>query len=537
MITDAKSTIGWVGAGVVLLALGATGGYWWAHRAMAPNEPAAAQIEGADSADLARESAEKGRVLYWHDPMVPNVKFDKPGKSPFMNMQLVPVYADESGVEGGVRISSSVVQNLGIRLGRVERATIDRQLRVVGNVAFDDRLLEVLQARVEGYVTKLYVKAPLERVKRGQPLAEILAPQWLEAQQDYLSLLDASAERAQTLRDAARQRLVLLGVPDETIRALETTRNANTTTTVLAPVDGVVTELGVQQGGAFMPGALLFRINGLSTVWVNAQVPEANVSLISTGTAVEARATGWPGTPFKGEVIGLLPDVDPQTRTLTARVALKNPDRKLSPGMYVTVDFAGAPGEPQLVVPSEAIIATGERTVVIVAREDSAFEVVNVAVGAEVGDRTTILSGLTEGQSIVLSGQFLIDSEASLRSTVNRLESARPPPASDDRATSPADEHAGRTSAASDGATSLQHLARGKVTAIAPGEITIAHEPVPSLDWPSMTMGFALPPRRMPQGLKVGDPVSFSFTAKQGGGFQIEDIAVLDAPTEAGKPQ
>jgi Cu(I)/Ag(I) efflux system membrane fusion protein len=310
----------------------------------------------------------------------------------------------------------------------VERKAISSHLRAVGSVAFDERLLELVQARVEGYVTQLYVKAPLERVRRGQPLAEILAPQWLEAEQEYLALLDASAERAQTLRDAARQRLIVLGVPEATIRAVETTRKTNASTTVFAPIDGVVTELGVRQGAAFMSGATLFRINGLSSVWVNAQVPEARVSAVPVGGRVEAHATGWPGTSFAGEVIALLPEVDRQTRTVTARVSLKNKDRKLSPGMYVTLDFTGPEGEPQLVVPSEAVIATGERNVVIAAREGGGFDVANVTLGGEQEGHTIILSGLTEGQSIVLSGQFLIDSEASLRSTVNRLEAAGTPP-------------------------------------------------------------------------------------------------------------
>jgi Cu(I)/Ag(I) efflux system membrane fusion protein len=395
---------------LVLLGVGAAGGYWWAAR-----EPHAAA------------PPEKRKVLYWHDPMVPGQRFDKPGKSPFMDMQLVPVYADEASEGGDVRVNPSVVQNLGIRLGRVERATLDSTLRLVGNVAFDERLLEVVQARADGYVTRLHVKAPLERVRRGQPLADILSPQWLEAEQEYLALLDASADRAQPLREAARQRLVVLGVPDAAIKALETTRKASATTTLVAPLDGIVTELGARQGAAFMAGARLFRINGLSTVWVNARVPEAEIPAAQKGAKVEVRATAWPGSTFKGEVTAILPEVDPQTRTLTARISIENENRRLTPGMYVTLELAAPAGEPQLVVPSEALIRTGTRNVVIVAREDKGFDIVSVTPGAEHEGRTAILSGLTEGQSIVLSGQFLIDSEASLRSVVNRLGAEQAP--------------------------------------------------------------------------------------------------------------
>jgi Cu(I)/Ag(I) efflux system membrane fusion protein len=374
---------------------------------------------GAHVTKAASEKAER-KILYWHDPMSPGTKFDKPGKSPFMDMDLVPVYADEQS-DAAVSIDPAVAQNLGIRLGRVERSAVPIKLDVVGSVAFDERLVEVVQARVQGYVTRLHVKSTLESVRRGQPIAEILAPEWLEAQQDYIALLDAGGDRMKAIRAAARERLSVLGVPEETIRDVEKQRKADASTTIHAPIDGVVTELAVREGAAFMPGASLVRINGLTTVWVNAQVPEAQVSLVSQGLPVQARAAAWPDVTFKGEVISLLPDVDAQTRTLTARVAIANRDKKLAPGMYVSLRFEPSQGEPQLVVPSEAVIRTGARDVVIVAREQGRFDVAEVKVGTERGGATTILSGLEVDQAIVLSGQFLIDSEASLESTLDRL--------------------------------------------------------------------------------------------------------------------
>lgn len=391
-------------AAIVVLTIGAAGGYWIGQR----------QPERTGSAPGER------RVLYWHDPMVPSAKFDKPGKSPFMDMQLVPVYAGEEG-GAAVKVSPSVTQNLGIRLGKVEKTVLQPKLSAVGSVAFDEHLLEVVQSRVEGYVTRLRVKAPLDRVQRGQPLADIVAPAWLEAQEEYLALLDAKSERGQSIRDAARQRLVVLGVPNSTIRDLERDRKTNATTTMLAPIDGVVTELAVREGAAFMPGAALFRINGIRTVWVNAQVPEAQVSMIPMGATVAARATAWPGVTFAGRVVALLPEVDPQTRTLSVRIVVENPQLKLAPGMFVSVEFTGTAAEAQLVVPSEAVIMTGERNVVVVAREGGGFDVAEVTVGTEVDGKTAILSGLEEGQSVVISGQFLIDSEASLKSAVSRL--------------------------------------------------------------------------------------------------------------------
>jgi Cu(I)/Ag(I) efflux system membrane fusion protein len=420
MSAKRSSNVKWFASALALLAAGVVGGDWWAHRMM--SEPAAdSPASRSNAANLPGAAAGNGKPLYWYDPMIPNQHFAKPGKSP-MGMEMVPKYSDAESESGGVRVSSGVIQNLGIRLGKVEKASLKSGLHAVGSVAFDDRLVEVVQARVEGYVTHLNVKAPLERVHRGQPLATILAPQWLEAQQEYLALVDALSQSAEALQDAARQRLVVLGVPDAAIRAVATKHETNATTTLVAPIDGVMTELGVRDGAAFMAGASLFRINGLATVWVNAQIPESRVSMVPLDSTAEAHATAWPGRTFKGRVIALLPQVDPQTRTLTVRVALDNPDFQLSPGMWVALDFTAPATEPQLVVPSEAVIVTGERSVVIVAGEKGSFDVVNVSTGIEQDGRTPIFSGLKEGQSIVLSGQFLIDSEASLTSTVNRLK-------------------------------------------------------------------------------------------------------------------
>lgn len=406
---------------LAVLAGGVAFGYWLA-RDRTPHVMNQGSAE--DAAALAQGER---RVLYWYDPMRPEVKFDKPGKSPFMDMQLVPRYADENGAST-VHIDPAVAQNLGIRVGKVEKAVVTPRLAAVGSIAFDERRLHVVQARVEGYVTRLYVKAPLEQVRRGQPLAEIQAPDWLAAQQEYLALLDADSERARSIRDAARERLVVLGVPDTIIRRIEETRKTDVSTTVFAPADGVVTELSVREGAAFMPGAALFRINGLETVWVNAEIPEAQIGSIPPGSSVAARATAWPGTKFEGRVSELLPDIDPGTRTLSVRIVIKNADQKLAPGMFVALDFQGKEGEPQLLVPSEAVIVTGERSIVIVAHEGGGFDVAEVTPGVEADGKTAILAGLSEGQSIVLSGQFLIDSEASLKSAVTRLETEGSPP-------------------------------------------------------------------------------------------------------------
>src|ERR1700726_2258176 len=204
------SKVNWFAGALALLAVGIVAGDWWAPLMI--SEPAAdSPASRSNAANPPGAAASNGKPLYWYDPMIPNQHFDTPGKSP-MGMDMVPKYSDAGSEGGGVRVSSAVVQNLGIRLGKVEKASLKSGVHAVGSVAFDERLVEVVQARVEGYVTPLNVKAPLERVHRGQPLATILAPQWLEAQQEYLTLVDAQSESARGIRDAARQRLVGLGV-------------------------------------------------------------------------------------------------------------------------------------------------------------------------------------------------------------------------------------------------------------------------------------------------------------------------------------
>ena len=216
----------------------------------------------------------------------------------------------------------------------------------------------------------------------------------------------------------------MLGVPDSAIKRLETTRKVEGATTIYAPIDGVITELAVREGAAITEGAPLFRVNSLRKVWAIAQVPETQVAAVSREAKVSVTAAGWPGQRFDGHVLAVLPDLDAATRTLPVRVEIENRGERLVPGMFVSLEFAAPKVAPQLVVPSEAVIATGTRSVVVVSRGQAGFDVREVETGAESEGKTVILSGLEEGEDIVLSGQFLIDSEASLRSTVSRLSGA-----------------------------------------------------------------------------------------------------------------
>jgi Cu(I)/Ag(I) efflux system membrane fusion protein len=404
--------------------LGASGyGLYWAGKQQGLK---AAPIPAAATQSDDKIDPGNGRkVLYWHDPMVPGQKFDKPGKSPFMDMQLVPVYADEAGDAGSVNISPRVQQNLGIRTAEVTKGALTSALEAVGSVAYNERDVAVVQARSNGFIEKLYARAPLDHVKKGQPLAELYVPDWVAAQEEYLSVKRmGDAAGTEGLLDAARQRMRLAGMTDDQIHAVASTGKVQSRVTIVSPVTGVIAELSAREGMTIAAGAPLFRINGLSTVWVNAEVPENLAAHLRPGDAAQARTLALPDMIFKGKVGAILPEVSATTRTLKARIELSNPDGLLVPGMFVNVDLSPAARKDVLLVPSEAVIATGKRTVVIVDRGDGKFLPVDIEIGAESNGRTEIRKGLNAGEKVVVSGQFLIDSEASLRGTTTRMSDA-----------------------------------------------------------------------------------------------------------------
>ena len=470
------------------------------------------QGSGQPQAGTSAASSDTGakKALYWHDPMVPGQKFDKPGKSPFMDMQLVPVYAD-GGDEGSVSISSRVQQNLGIRTAEVTRGSLASAVVVVGSVAYNERDVALVQARSNGFVEKLYVRAPLDAVKKGQALAELYVPDWVAAQEEYLTVKRMQTSGMAGLMAGAKQRMRLVGMSDDQIRAVESSGKVHSRITITAPVSGVVAELSVREGMTVMTGAPLFRINGLGTIWVNADIPENQSAKVSIGNAVEARTPSLPGIIFKGKVNAILPQIDVATRTLKARIELANPTGQLVPGMFANLNFSSEARKDILQVPTEAIIQTGTRAMVMVAQGDGKFMPVDVETGTETNGQTEIRKGLEAGQRVVVSGQFLIDSEASLKGTATRM---------------------GDTPAVSaDKATAATHHGSGKVEQIDKSEITLSHGPIPSIQWGAMTMGFQLPANGLPANVKVGDTVIFDIRQTKDGMYQIVSISpTADAP-------
>jgi Cu(I)/Ag(I) efflux system membrane fusion protein len=478
-------------AAALLAATGYFAGSYRAHTTMSAAAPAPEQT---------------GRKpLYWHDPMFPQQKFDKPGKSPFMDMQLVPVYAEDKAAQAGVTVSSRAQQNLGMRTAPAEVTEIRQELPAVGAVQSDERRIARAEVRVTGWIEKLRVRAVNDPVRAGQVLADLYSPDLVSAQEEYLLARRMAQANAadEPLARAGRRRLESLGYPEGEIGRLEQSGVASRTMPILAPMSGILSELGVREGAMVQPGIAAFTLTDLSSVWIVVEVPEAQAAMLRIGLRAETRVQTQPGRIFEGRLDFVYPELNAQTRTVKARITLANPGMALRPGMFVEVVLVSA-ARKALTIPTEAVIQTGTRSVAIV-MDGERFRAASVKTGVERDGRTEILGGLNQGERVVASGQFLIDSEASLKGTLDRLEAPGTPPAQ-----------------------GAMHKGRGTVTTVdaARGRVELDHEPIPSLKWPRMTMEFAVGDKAALAKLKKGDAVEFELRgeADKDGDHRIEKL-------------
>ena len=498
---------------VLLLGLGGLAG-WGFSQWQAGHLPAGASAAAPPPA----ASAGERKLLYWYDPMVPTQRFDKPGKSPFMDMQLVPRYADEAetqpGAPGALTISTQAQQALGLRLASVETRPLGAAIEAVGTVQLNERDVAVLQARTAGFVERVFGRAPGDVVAAGAPLAELFNPEWLGAQQEYLAVR-ATGDAA--LTQAAQQRLRLLGMPMALVERVAASGQPAALHTVSAPIGGVISELLVRQGMAVAPGMTLARINSLSTVWLEVALPEALAATIHPGQRVQARFPALPGEVVNGKVAAVLAEANRDTRTLRLRIELPNPGQRLKAGLFAQVSLQGAPREV-LVVPAESVIRTGKRALVYLAEPAGRYRPVPVEIGEQVDEWIVVRSGLAAGQQVVASGQFLIDSEASLQGVMARATAAAP---------------VAPVAPVAPAAAAPPYRTSGVVVEIDGTQITLDHAPVPALKWPAMTMPFKLADPALARGLKAGQAVDFSFD-KQGDDYRV--TAIAPQPAAAADP-
>lgn len=482
---------------VLSLALGAAGGYWLA-RQPSNTMPQASTQPSADAPD-------PRPVLYWYDPMSPQQRFDKPGKSPFMDMQLVPRYADATGDSAVLNIDPGLTQNLGLRLATVTLGPLSSSLEVVGVLGFNERDLAIVQARAAGFVERVHGRAPGDLLAAQAPLADLLVPEWAAAQEEFLALRRTADP---DLLAAARQRLRLAGMPASLIAQVERSGKVQPILTLTSPTAGVLQELSVRTGMSVAAGDTLARVNGLGSVWLSLAVPEAEAGSLAVGQPIEARLPALPGEVLGGRVDAILPEANLDSRTLRVRVELPNPDGRLRPGLTAQVRLDRASGQAVLWVPSEAVIRTGRRALVMLAEDAGRYRPVEVRLGRESDGKTVVLAGLEAGQQVVASGQFLLDSEASLKGLVAaKLES--PVPEQEPTAAAPA-----------------LHEAEGKIVEITHAGLTLAHGPFRTLGMPGMTMTFPLADHALSQGFEAGDRVRVA--VRQGdAGLVIERLEKL----------
>jgi len=351
------------------------------------------------------------KVLYWYDPMEPTQHFDKAGKSPFMDMELIPKYAESGVPMNTLQVDPAQVQNLGMRKAKVMRMPLHPQHDLPGTLRFNERNQAIIQLRASGFVEKAWPLAPGDRVTAGQPIATFYVPEWLNTQNELLASKTLNSPR---LLETLRTRLQLLGMPDDLIVKVEATRKPETRVTITAPITGVIELLEIKTGMSLASGQTLARITGIDSLWLDVAIPEAESSSLHVGDAAIFYAANANATPIAGKIESLLPAVNDVTRTITARVVLPNPNGILKPGTSGHVVLSGNQSNMGLLVPTESVIRTGKRSLVMVADTANHFRPVVVMLGQEIGDQTVITQGLEEGQNVVTSGQFLLDSEASL---------------------------------------------------------------------------------------------------------------------------
>ncbi len=369
---------------------------------------------------VSTDTAER-EPLYWVAPMDSNYRRDKPGKSP-MGMDLVPVYADaEKPVHkaGTVNISPAVENRLGVRSEVVSKSDLQLKIATVGYVSFDEQRLLHMHSRVDGWIEKLAVTAVGDPVKKGQKLFELYSPELVYAQEEYLSALRAGSS---SLLRASTSKLKALGVSQKQITELRNAKRTSQYLAFYAQQDGYVSELNVREGMFIEPATTVMSIGNLDLVWVIAEVFERQAALVKEGQAVTMKISSYPGEHWQGQVDYVYPVVNAATRTLRARIKFSNPDHRLKPDMFAELDIHAGKKTAVLSVPREAVIRDGRMSRVVKALGDGRYISSRIETGLEVGDRVEVVSGLTADDQVVISAQFLIDSESSISADLERFK-------------------------------------------------------------------------------------------------------------------
>jgi Cu(I)/Ag(I) efflux system membrane fusion protein len=509
----------------IIATLAALGGYVAGHRS-------AATPSASEPAMNANAKAEP-KILFYRNPMgLPDTS--PTPKKDSMGMDYLPVYEGDKEPENGsahqIRISTDKVQKLGVRTEAATMQPLGKAARAVGRVEPDERRIYAIAPKFEGYIERLHVNATGQPVGKGQPLFEAYSPELVSAQREYViaakgidSLSAAGSDSAAAMRQLADSSLARLrnwDVSDEQIKALARSGEPQRLLTYRSPVSGVVTEKKALQGMRFMPGDALYQVADLSSVWIVADVFEQDIAQIKLGSKAQARIDAYPGKIFSGAITYVYPTLNPATRTIPVRMELANPGLLLKPGMFAQLELPASSSTPVLTIPTSAVIDSGVRQIVLVQAKEGRFEPRELKLGARSQDRVEVIDGIREGELVVVSANFLIDAESNLKAAISGFGGAA-------QGASPNQGAMGSPSAAA----SAGHHAEGRIEAIdsGSGAVSIAHGPVPSLQWPGMTMQFKLANSALLGSAKRGDRVAFEFVERGQGEWVITSLTPAQA--------
>ncbi|WP_372762516.1 efflux RND transporter periplasmic adaptor subunit [Pseudoalteromonas sp.] len=451
------------------------------------------------------------KPLYWVAPMDSNYRRDEPGLSP-MGMELVPVYqqssADEQHGPGAVTISPEVINNLGVRTVKVQYQALQHEVKTVGYVQYNQDQLIHIHPRVAGWIETLYIKATGDTVEQGEPLYTLYSPQLVNAQEEFLLALKRNNR---VLIRAAKARLASLNVSQQFIKQLQASEQIKQQITFYARHSGVVEELNVREGFYVQPGTTMMSIAQLDEVWVEAEVFERQAALIQVGQAVTMTLDYLTGQSWQGRVDYIYPTLDAKNRTLRVRLRFNNKDHQLKPNMFAQVRIATDANAPQLIVPKEAVIRTGEQNRVVVVLGEGRFKSVAVELGRSDSEHIAILSGLEADDEVVTSAQFLLDSESSKNSDFKRMQAPQ--------------------AASSVWAEGLINMVMAEQRTV-----TISHQPIKALDWPQMTMDFTVAESVDFSALKRGQNLHFEITKQADESYLLTAIHIMPSSQAESQP-
>jgi membrane fusion protein, copper/silver efflux system len=515
-------------SGGVLLIAGVLLGGWLVSQALIPQELLIIMGIG-DGTITAKQSdslAKTKEILYWVAPMDPNYRRDKPGQSP-MGMDLIPVYAGGGGSDSDdgtdVIISASVVNNLGVRTAKAQHVDLERRIDTVGYVAFDETNINHIHLRTDGWIEKLVVKTQGERVKKGQLLFTVYSPTLVNAQEEYLQSVSTQNKK---LMNASELRLQSLGMSRGQIAQIHKSGKVRLQVAVYSPQDGIVSKLNIRQGMRVTPKTTIMSLADLHHIWLQTEIFERQADWVTLGGRAEATLSYLPGKTWKGKVDYIYPILTEKTRTLKARLRFLNPQERMKPNMYAKVSIFGEPKKNTLAIPREAVIRSGKGERIILALGEGRYKAKMIRTGMESNGLIEVLWGLKSGDRVVTSAQFLIDSQASLSGSIERMEEIENPQNMEAMEQMPKEQAQQQPQAAPiAGIGVLRKIIKDE------RKIKITHEPIPALKWPTMTMDFPLASGISVTDLKTETKVSFQL--RKIGEFEYKIVHIKALSVEA----